>query len=632
MTDDGTDKPSNAQPGNAGASKDVLFGWLVGRAAADLGLAQALAASEAQHADKFKQLEASLLAQIQELQNSPNGPFGAANQSGELEQLKAAMQSIFERMGGLESLTQQFADAPALLKHEMARLEAEWGTRQSLVESQYSRSEKVASDLVARVGQLENQKPAKPEGLDHAIGEIVDLKLAWQSLMDRIARVELASQTIQAHTVSEIERSERFAAEFIKEESAALKVEVFQRLQDYAPTDAIVQRLEEKGQKSADELRDGIEQNTSSLARLAAEHGTLRSDLQRLSERLETMPMAPALDFATERDRLNHEMDERVGVRLRAFADEIRQEVRAAEEIKADRGHVDTEINSLADRMAHFEDAIEQATTGVRLELSSIKTELSQQQSQLQPAAALLQNVEETLRTKIAAIQDYLAHEQQSFRTRDLQQREFETQLQRLAQRLRETESTVQQTHALMINETTQAAQQREALMTELVTLRTQLGDVPARYAVMDRFEENLQAKFRDLQNQLVQNAATVDRRDSELRDLKAQVQGLIEQAARAETGLTSSEFSMAERVPESPAISLELITTNAPPENRPSLVASRLAAARGAHRLAEGEGPRNLLVEGEDPVKSLQERMSADIERARAELREKSGRWKVRR
>ena len=632
MTDDGTDKPSNAQPGNAGASKDVLFGWLVGRAAADLGLAQALAASEAQHADKFKQLEASLLAQIQELQNSPNGPFGAANQSGELEQLKAAMQSIFERMGGLESMAQQFASAPDLLKHEMARLEAEWGTRQSLVESQYSRSEKVASDLVTRVGQLENQKPAKPEGLDHAIGEVVDLKLAWQSLMDRIARVELASQTIQAHTVSEIERSERFAAEFIKEESAALKVEVFQRLQDYAPTDAIVQRLEEKGQKSADELRDGIEQNTSSLARLAGEYGTLRSDLQRLSERLETMPMAPALDFATERDRLNHEMDERVGVRLRAFADEIRQEVRAAEELKADRGHVDTEINSLADRMAHFEDAMEHATTGVRLELSSIKTELSQQQSQLQPAAALLQNVEETLRTKIAAIQDYLAHEQQSFRTRDLQQREFETQLQRLAQRLRETESTVQQTHALMINETTQAAQQREALMTELVTLRTQLGDVPARYAVMDRFEENLQAKFRDLQNQLVQNAATVDRRDSELRDLKAQVQGLIEQAARAETGLTSSEFSRAERVPESPAISLELITTNAPPENRPSLVASRLAAARGAHRLAEGEGPRNLLVEAEDPVKSLQERMSADIERARAELREKSGRWKVRR
>jgi chromosome segregation ATPase len=634
VTDDGTDKPSNAQPGNAGASKDVLFGWLVGRAAADLGLAQALAASEAQHADKFKQLEASLLAQIQELQHSPNAPFGAANQSSELEQLKAAMQSIFERMGGLESLAQQFADAPDLLKHEMARLEAEWGTRQSLVEGQYSRSEKVASDLVARVGQLENQKPAKPEDLDHAISEIVDLKLALQSLTDRIARVDLATQTIQTHTVSEIERTEKFASEFIKEESAALKAEVFQRLRDYAPTDAIVQRLDEQGQKRADELRDGIEQNTSSLARLAADQGALRSDLQRFSERLETMPMALAVDFATERDRLNHEVDDRVAVRLREFADAIRQEVSAVEELKVDRGHVDTEINSLADRMAHIEGAIEQATTGVRLELSSIKTELSQQQSQLQPAAALLQNVEETLRTKIAAIQDYLAHEQQSFRTRDLQQREFETQLQRLAQRLRETESTVQQTHALMINETAQAAQQREGLMTELITLRTQLGDAPARYAVMDRFEENLQAKFRDLQNQLAQNAATVDRRDSELRDLKAQVQSLIEQVARAETGLASSEFSMAERVPESPAVSLELITTNAPPpENRPSMVASRLAAAaRGAHRLAGGEGPRDLLVEGEDPVKSLQERMSADIERARAELREKSGRWKVRR
>ena len=273
------------------------------------------------------------------------------------------MQSIFERMGGLESLAQQFTQAPELLKHEVARLKPDWGNVKVSLKAQYSRSEKVASDLVARVEQLENQEPGKPEGLDRAISETVDLKLALQSLTDHIARVDLATQTIQTHTVSEIERTEKFASEFIKEESAALKAEVFQRLRDYAPTDAIVQRLDEQGQKRADELRDGIEQNTSSLARLAADQGALRSDLQRFSERLETMPMVLAVDFATERDRLNHEMDDRVAVRLREFADAIRQEVSAVEELKADRGHVDTEINSLADRMAHIEGAIEQATT-----------------------------------------------------------------------------------------------------------------------------------------------------------------------------------------------------------------------------------------------------------------------------
>src|SRR5258707_15693663 len=101
-----------------------------------------------------------------------------------------------------------------------------------------------------------------------------------------------------------------------------------------------------------------------------------------------------------------------------------------------------------------------------------------------------------------------------------------------------------------MINETAQAAQQREGLMTELITLRTQLGDVPARYAVMDRFEVNLQAKFRDLQNQLAQNAATADHRDSDLHALKAQVQSLIEQVARAQMGSASSEFSIAGTLP----------------------------------------------------------------------------------
>ena len=116
------------QPGNAGASKDVLFGWLVGRAAADLGLAQALAASESAARGQIQTVGGWFTGRRSGAAELAGARLcGAARQNDELEQLKAAMQSIFERMGGLESLAQQFTQAPELLKHEVARLQAGLG-------------------------------------------------------------------------------------------------------------------------------------------------------------------------------------------------------------------------------------------------------------------------------------------------------------------------------------------------------------------------------------------------------------------------------------------------------------------------------------------------------------------------
>ena len=49
---------------------ELLYGWLVGRAAADLGLAQALASSDAHYGERIKRMEESLVTQIQELKNN----------------------------------------------------------------------------------------------------------------------------------------------------------------------------------------------------------------------------------------------------------------------------------------------------------------------------------------------------------------------------------------------------------------------------------------------------------------------------------------------------------------------------------------------------------------------------------
>jgi hypothetical protein len=72
-----------------------------------------------------------------------------------------------------------------------------------------------------------------------------------------------------------------------------------------------------------------------------------------------------------------------------------------------------------------------------------------------------------------------------------------------------------------------------------------------------------------------------------------------------------------------------------ATPDDRLSVGSSKIESTPHGPQglLHEDAEPRDGLLSGKkNPLTQLQERMSADIERARAELREKSGRWKVRR
>ena len=82
VADDRIENPSGGPTLNGANGKDVLYGWLVGRAAADLGLAQALAVTEAQRSEQLRRLEESLLGQIRELQ------IGHANAGAEFSDAK----------------------------------------------------------------------------------------------------------------------------------------------------------------------------------------------------------------------------------------------------------------------------------------------------------------------------------------------------------------------------------------------------------------------------------------------------------------------------------------------------------------------------------------------------------------
>ena len=125
VADDKNDQPLGGQTIGAANGKDVLYGWLVGRAAADLGLAQAIAASEAQRAEQIKRLEAALLGQMRELQNSQATFSGSSVDGAEVDRLKDQFQQFGERQNFLEAQQLTIGQIEAQLSAKIVELQAQ---------------------------------------------------------------------------------------------------------------------------------------------------------------------------------------------------------------------------------------------------------------------------------------------------------------------------------------------------------------------------------------------------------------------------------------------------------------------------------------------------------------------------
>ena len=102
--------------------------------------------------------------------------------------------------------------------------------------------------------------------------------------------------------------------------------------------------------------------------------------------------------------------------------------------------------------------------------------------------------------------------------------------------------------------------------------------------------------------------------RDAELKELKDRSQSVIQRVAQLSAAIQGAQNSA--------PVAVQFVS--APPE---------ASAAQAPEPIAKGENPAETQAPSEkEQLVKLQERMSAEIERVRAELKERSGRWKVRR
>jgi DNA repair exonuclease SbcCD ATPase subunit len=503
-----------------------------------------------------------------------------------------------------------------------------------LIEAHGSRSAKLEESIGAKVAELEQLVDTQAQSFDTANHELQEIKRELGSMAERITGAELATQQNQTQAASDVEGAHERLVSLLTNESAALRAELIARLEQPLPA-STTKRIEETFQERMDGLQRELEQKF--VGRLDVEVQRLQDEMQNLTQRVVSLPTpsAPAVDFNSERSRWSKEVDERITATMQRFDDEIRDKFQTIDSVKAESERSIAETKAFAQQIAQDQQAMQQTTVGLSHELTAIKAGLIEQQNQQQTTEALLKSLKESVRTKLQEIEHYLVHGQNNLENRDAQFSEQKADLQRIAQRIAEVEAMAHQTHALMVNENEQAAQLRDGFRMDLATLQRRLSEQQSMEAVIQGVEDGLTVKLRELQNQLAQKMLLVDRRDAEFRELKAQVQILAQGIASTGTTPPPGQSPAANRIKETAVLAADIGALTPKPEDRLSVASSKIESipptTHGLHHEDAEPGDR-LLDDAKNQLTQLQERMSADIERARAELREKSGRWKVRR
>ena len=634
--DESQEQPPGSEESRVGVGKDVLYGWLVGRAAADLCLAQALAQSKTQLNEQIKRLEDNLLGQMRELHAAQIVNSGATATTAEIDSLNAEIERV-------SALQRQFI------------------AEQISVEG-------LEAAISAKLREFE--EPIQKQLQNTVGGALGDVKLEINMLADRVARAEFSTQQAQAQASSESQRVEELVNQSLRNEMARLKAALHDELSESPLAENFSHQVDEKLQNKIDELRDELGRSAHSgneLRELAEQYSRLEqtafqavADLNAQISAIKTRLSAPA--NRQQPDALLIKGVETVlGQQIMELREQVRAALGAAQQQQAEVGALNQQLTTLSEKVAALSNRAEDATARqatqsvwveniekliaahlresenrlsvklaqleksdvslgqVQLELNAVLNRVAQiELTHRQPAAQWVQGIEESLSGKIQELRDYLAREQQDRKGRDAILNELRGEMQLVVQRLAQAEANAQQSHALMVNEAVQAAQLRDQMIGELSALQAQISLRQERDSMIEGLGTDLPGRIHEGQNQQSQKLAMIDGRDGEIAELKNQVH----QVAQLSADKSPVPPTAVSRPPSPIAVNVGLgsfkLPAQAIPASTPMASVSESSSVMPSHQAA-ADGPK-------DETKQLRQRLSADIQRARAELRKRAG------
>lgn len=504
-----TVNPLGAREDAMAKGKDVLVGWLVGKAGVDFGVAQVLAASEAQAAAQLNRLEETLLARINALQQErkPDGEIAASYRDA-LSALEAELKGFASRLMILESAGRHAEQIGATLGADIAALKA------ALIEQQGGLQ---PADLAIRRFE---------ETLDARVRELQDQVVGSQDRFDaRETQLKVALRTeIIAIQRQLDERQNRLESRHSTIETLLENVAVnFRSLEGWL----------------SDKLRV-IELGSGELEQLKAE---MHAAAQRMAELELVTPRAPTLapsdaPAAEQLKRLEETLSARVG-ELQA-AQKIGAEVLEAR--ARELGDLRGELQGFAERIVKLESTGQhsaQESDTLHSEITALKREVAEQRDR-QPAEPVIRAVEAAFSARIHEVHGRIDKEQERWQARESQFGGIETELQKLGGRLAESEAAAEQLGRWVRSETESARSLNEGLKTELISLRDLLHEQRGQDLDFEKTEAALREKIDEVKNQVGQQLSALEGREGELAEwIKRLDQGFGNRMAELENQLS---------------------------------------------------------------------------------------------
>jgi DNA repair exonuclease SbcCD ATPase subunit len=549
------------------------------------------------------------------------------------------------------------------------RQSASSGDELTELAGKYSRLERTtlqaAADLKAEIGALNTRldSPATRPQVDETA-----VKRVEAALCEQIAALQEQLRATQA--AIERQPTEELVQRSLQSELAKLKAALLDELANSRPAENFFHIDQEELQSKIDELRGEIRQSASSgdeLTELAGRYSQLerttlqaaadlKAEISALNSRLDSPPTRPQAD-ETAVKRVEAALCEQIA----ALQEQLRATLGAVERRDGEVGALTQQLSQLSANMAalssrtekaaaqqldqsawvesietlisaHLRDGenrlsvklaqLEKTDDGlgrVQLELNALLNRVAQMElTQQQPATQQVQEIEASLAGKIEELRACLTREQEDRHGRDEQLNGLRGEMQIVVQRLVQAEADAQQSHALMVNEAAQAAQLREQTIDELSALQDQVSQTQERDSIIEGLAAELRSQISEVQNQLSHKLAMLDGCGTEIAELKRQVQHLTQLNAQK----SAPTAAVASRPPSPIGINVGLGGLRPPAEAIPALTpmpSESESSGIASSQQTSASGPK-------DENRQLQQRLSADIERARAELRKRVG------
>jgi chromosome segregation ATPase len=576
LFDETNEIPSARDRQELANGENTLFDWLIRKAEADFELAQAFAAGESQRADQIKRLEAILVGQISDLQHQI-----LESREAELSDLKSEIFACADRMARIEDAKVSGDATREFVHNELGTLRAQLSDRQTELELRHSGFARLGETLSAQIQALEVQIREKLDDLRATQGELHRFQSETQSLTERIGQTQSAASQARILAARNTEQFEQ-TADSLKRDLAALKADLNEQKRNARLPNSLLKDIEESLSAKLAEIQSRLAQEhdaqlghdarlgqfDSGLVALAGRITQSETQVLKTQESLQREARSAAdfrKDIANELAALRTTLSEalaressikEIGVSLRASVEEwqhqaaqkfmllesrdagreksvreleesfgsrlAEQEECTGEKLRAlARGHEELlclkpEVQTLAQRIIHAETATQRA------------------QAQADAGAMRVEQLEETFKGNIAAIQAELSEQQRTFRLPDDQMREIEaklgTRIDELQRQLAiEREGLGHWEKGL-----------RDSFSSELSAMQARLSErqsqIEHRYTRLDRLEDTVAASIHGLEAQLKETLHLQDHDHEQFAKLRSELDALGEHTSKLES------------------------------------------------------------------------------------------------